>query len=79
LAPSRCSFTLCIVARVEIVSYRSYNESPAQSQSRVCLYPGLRHYITGMQEPEETQKVFNDMFDWIDNRTEEVNKEYKQE
>ncbi|KAF4691850.1 hypothetical protein FOZ60_014738 [Perkinsus olseni] len=76
-------FIVCHGAADEITDPHAdvelYNESPAQSQSRVCLYPGLRHYITGMQEPEETQKVFNDMFDWIDNRTEEVNKEYKQE
>ncbi|EEQ97860.1 hypothetical protein Pmar_PMAR015709 [Perkinsus marinus ATCC 50983] len=26
-----------------------------------------------MQEPEESQKVFDDMFEWINSRTEEVN------
>ncbi|KAF4654312.1 hypothetical protein FOL47_010036 [Perkinsus chesapeaki] len=75
-------FIICHGAADEITDPQAdvelYNESPAKSESRVCLYPGLRHYITGMQEPEESQKVFDDMFEWIENRTVEVDKEYKQ-
>ncbi|EER13624.1 conserved hypothetical protein [Perkinsus marinus ATCC 50983] len=70
-------FIVCHGAADEITDPHAdvemYNLSPAQRESRVCLYPGLRHFITGMQEPEESQNVFDDMFEWINNRTEEVN------